>query len=314
MRGSVVVVGEDVADAVVESMTGQGTATIRVHAGGGPANTAVALGRLGTPTRFVGRLPEGVLGSLFIERFEQSNVDLSLSVRVTEPATLAIASVDAEGIAGYQFYSSGTADWQWRSGELDGPGISEAACIHSGSLALVMEPGGAVVEEMLRGARAAATISIDPNVRRGIVDRERYRAKAVHWARLADIIRLSHDDLAELVLLSGDRTLEDVCGEWHQAGVSLVVITRGADSTIASFRGTRFEVPVRRTRVVDTIGAGDAFNAGLLHWLHRTGGLGGRLDHLDLHTVRRAVAYGSKIATISCAGPGANYPRPAEVE
>lgn len=314
MQNFVAVVGENVADAVVESRAGDGTARLQIYAGGGPANTAVALGRLGTPTRFIGRLPEGVLGSLFIERFENSNVDLSLSVRSKEPATLAIASVDKDGAARYEFYLSGTADWQWRSHELDGPGINEATCVHTGSLALVMEPGGTIVEEILKAARTATTVSIDPNVRSGIVSREAYRSKAALWIQLADIIRLSHEDLAEVIALSGRRTLEHVCGEWHEAGVSLVVITRGANSTIVSFNGTRLEVPVSQIRVIDTIGAGDAFNAGMLHWLHRTDSLGGRLDHLDLHTIRQAVTYGSKIATRSCASPGANYPWATEVE
>lgn len=314
MQNFVAVVGENVADAVVESRTGDGVAQIQVYAGGGPANTAVALGRLGTPTRFIGRLPEGVLGSLFIERFEQSNVDLSLSVKSKESATLAIASIDKDGIAEYEFYLSGTADWQWRSHELDGAVTGGAVCVHAGSLALVMQPGGAMVEEVLKAARTGATVSIDPNVRSGIVGRDTYRSKIALWTRLADIIRLSYEDLAEIIALSGRRTLEHVCGEWHDAGVSLVVITRGASSTIISFNGNRLEVPVSRIRVIDTIGAGDGFNAGMLHWLHRTGSLGGRMDHLDLHTIRQAVAYGSRVATHSCASSGANYPWSAEVE
>lgn len=308
------VVGENVADAVVESRSGGGVAQIQVYAGGGPANTAVALGRLGTPTRFIGRLPEGVLGSLFIERFEQSNVDLSLSVKSKDPATLAITSIDKDGMAKYEFYLSGTADWQWRSRELEGACIGDAVCVHTGSLALVMQPGGTLVEEVLRAARTGTTVSIDPNVRSGIVGRDTYRSKVALWAQLADIIRLSHEDLVEIIALSEHRTLEHVCGEWHEAGVSLIVITRGARSTIISFNGNRIEVPVSRTRVIDTIGAGDAFNAGMLHWLHRTGSLGGRLDHVDLHTIRQAVVYGSKVATHSCASSGANYPWAAEVE
>ncbi|MGH7881928.1 MAG: PfkB family carbohydrate kinase [Candidatus Dormibacteraceae bacterium] len=151
-------------------------------------------------------------------------------------------------------------------------------------------------------------------MRSGIVSRETYRSKATKWTQLADIIRLSHEDLTEIIALSGCRTLERVCDEWHEAGVSLIVITRGASSTIVSFDGTRFEVPVSRTQVVDTIGAGDAFNAGMLHWLHQTGSLGGRLDHLDLHTSRQAIEYGSKIATHSCTRRGTNYPWATEVK
>ncbi len=314
MRNFVAVVGENIADAVVKSRLAEGEALLHVYAGGGPANTAVALGRLGTPTRFLSRLPEGVLGSLFIERLEHAGVDLALSVAAQEPATLAITSVENDGTAGYSFYVSETADWQWRKDELDRAPLYEAACVHAGSLALAIEPGGTAIERLLSEVRAHATVSIDPNVRSGIVKTAIYRSKIAHWVQLADIIRLSHEDFNELVDLSGGRSMEHVCDEWHDAGVSLIVITRGAASTIVSFQGSRLEISVNSAKIVDTIGAGDTFNAGMLHWLHRTGNLGGRLNHLDMQTVEQAVTYGSSVATLSCERSGANSPWARELE
>jgi fructokinase len=255
-----------------------------------------------------------VLGSLFVERLRHSGVDLRLSVPAREAATMAIASIGEDGGAGYDFYVSETADWRWRAEELKAAALHEAGCVHAGSLALVMEPGAGEIERALKAARPHATISIDPNVRSGIVDKQVYRAKAAGWAQLADIIRLSQEDLTDLVDLSDGRSLESVCDEWHAAGVGLIVITGAAASTVVSFQGSRIEIPVSVTTVVDTIGAGDAFNAGMLHWLHRNGSLGGRLDLLDLSTVKQAVSYGLAVAALSCEKAGANAPWASEVK
>ncbi len=304
--GYVAVIGENVADAVVEPATGSDTALrLRVFPGGGPANTAVALGRLGTPTRFLGRLPRGVFGDLFVERLRKSAVDLSCAVTASELATLTIASVAADGQASYAFYAAGTADWQWTARELAPSHLDGVACVHAGSLSLVMEPGGHLVEKLLGAARERATVSIDPNVRAALVSPRRYRSRIAEWSRLADIIRMSEDDAAELF---PGVSPDDLLMAPSLADVPLVIITRGERGVIASFRQDVVEVPAVAVRTVDTIGAGDAFSAGLLHWLYQAGHLGGRIDHLDIETVRRALTFGARVAALTCATPGADPP------
>ncbi|MGF7239284.1 MAG: carbohydrate kinase family protein [Frankia sp.] len=313
--GYVAVVGENVADAVVDDAAdgrdpNGGPLRMRVFAGGGPANTAVALGRLGTSTRLLCRMPRGVLGDLFSRRLASASVDLSLTVPADEPATLAITSVADGGAARYEFHATATADWQWRPDELDPRRLREAACVHAGSLGLVMEPGGPLVEELLERVREHALVSIDPNVRAELVSPARYRARMDRWCRLADIIRLSEDDLAHLAPGSSPRS---ACDRWHEAGAPLVVITRGGDGVFASLRGVTIEVPSLPVTLVDTIGAGDAFSAGLLHWLDRTGRLGGRLAGLDVDGARRMLAFASQVATLTCAVPGADPPHHADL-
>ncbi len=304
--GYVAVIGENVADAVVEPAAKNDTALrLRVFPGGGPANTAVALGRLGTPTRFLGRLPHGAFGDLFVERLQKSAVDLSFAVTASEPATLTIASVADDGQASYAFYAAGTADWQWNAQELAPSHFDGVACVHAGSLALVMEPGGNLVEKLLDTVRERATVSIDPNVRAALVSPQRYRSRIAEWSRLADIIRMSEDDAAELF---PGVSPDDLLVAPSLADVPLVIITRGERGVIASFRQDVVEIPAVAVRTVDTIGAGDAFSAGILHWLHRAGHLGGRIDHLDIETVRRALAFGARVAALTCAAPGADPP------
>ena len=158
---TIAVVGEVVADAVLPpDGIVDGAAHLTVHPGGGPANTAVALSRLGSTARFAGRLSGGALGALCRAKLEESQVDLSASETAVEPATLAIARLDAAGAASYEFYVDGTADWAWTDDSLapliDGPFPADAApvAVHTGSLALALQPSGQVIERLLARARA----------------------------------------------------------------------------------------------------------------------------------------------------------------
>lgn len=284
---------------------------LRVLPGGGPANTAVGLARLGTPTRLLARLSGDVFGRLFRAHLLESGVDLSAAAAAPEPSTLAVADVDAEGQAAYSFHAEGTADWQWTREELTDAGLDGSVCVHSGSLALVREPGGSLVEEMLAGARRHATVSIDPNVRPALVDPRIYRDRAATWCATADILRLSEDDLA---VLAPDTPLEAACDGFHASGARLVVVTRGARGVLASLDGRRVRVPGVPTRVVDTVGAGDSFTAGLLHHLGGRGLLGGRLERLGLDDVVAACGYATRVAALTCAVAGPNPPWAHQVQ
>ncbi|MYX36876.1 MULTISPECIES: carbohydrate kinase [unclassified Streptomyces] len=314
----VTVIGECVADAFPEPGDGrfpsgahggspdaaQGL-RLRVLPGGGPANTAVGLARLGTPTRLLARLSGDVFGRLFRAHLLESGVDLSAAPAAPEPSTLAVADVDGDGQAAYSFHAEGTADWQWTREELGRPALGDPACVHSGSLALVREPGAALVEEVLAGARRHATVSIDPNVRPALVDPRVYRDRIPTWCATADILRLSEDDLA---VLAPGTPPEEACDGFHAAGARLVVVTRGARGVLASLDGRRISVPGVPARVVDTVGAGDSFTAGLLHHLGGSGLLGGRLDGLRIEDVTAACAYAARVAALTCAAPGPNPP------
>ncbi|MFH9825507.1 carbohydrate kinase [Streptomyces bobili] len=301
----ITVVGECVADAFTEPANASNELALRVLPGGGPANTAVALARLGTRARFLARLSGDVFGRLFRAHLEASGVDLADAVPAAEPSTLAVAELDAAGQAAFSFHAQNTADWQWTSGELARADLSETVCVHTGSLALVREPGGAVLEEFLATAAPRATISIDPNVRPLLVRPDAYRARLARWCALADILRLSEDDLE--LLLPGTPP-EQACDLWHAAGVRLVVITLGAGGALASLDGERLLVPAVATRVVDTVGAGDSFTAGLLHHLGARGLLGGRLTDLGLDEVAQACRFATRVAALTCSVAGPNPP------
>jgi fructokinase len=312
----IAVVGEVVADAVLPAEgIGDGTARLTVHPGGGPANTALALARLGGIARFAGRLSTGTLGRLCRNRLEASGVDLSCAVDVPEPATLAIATLSETGAASYEFYVSGTADWGWTDDELDRPLRPDLpVVVHSGSLALALQPSGDAIERLLARARPMATTSIDPNLRTLLIPAERYRAAIDRWAGLADIVRLSSDDLDHLW---PGVSVEQAAARLHERGAVLVVVTLGGDGVFASLRsaGGHAEVrlPPAPVALVDTVGAGDSFQAGLLHHLATAGQLGGRLDRLDPAGLTAALEFASRVAAITCSRPGADPPWAAEI-
>ncbi|MER7130959.1 carbohydrate kinase family protein [Streptosporangium saharense] len=304
-RDRIAVLGECVADAFVTGAAPGGGLALRVLPGGGPANTAVALARLGTPVRFLGRLSRDPFGELFRSRLEASGVDLSGCVSAEEPSVLAVATLDEAGGASYSFHAQGAADWRWSTAELTDERVGDVVCLHTGSLALVHDPGAEAIEELLARAAAGATVSIDPNVRPGLVPLGRYREGMPRWCALADIVRLSLDDLE--LIRPGERA-ERACDTWHAAGARLVVVTLGPGGALVSLDGERVTVPAPAVRVVDTVGAGDSFTAAFLHRLRAEGLLGGRLDALDLDTARRAAAFAAGAAARTCSVPGADPP------
>ena len=314
---AIAVVGEIVADAVLPpGGVVDGVAHLTVHPGGGPANTAVALARLGTTARFAGRLSNGALGALCRAKLEASGVDLSTSVVVDRPATLAIARLDAHGAAGYEFYTDGTADWGWTDESiapvLDGPDTAGGplVAVHTGTLALALQPSGDVIESLLARARGRMTISIDPNLRTGLVPAISYRQRIDRWAELADVIRLSADDLDQLW---PGWTPDQAADHLHRWGVALVIVSLGAAGAFASLRGERVTVPIAPTSLVDTVGAGDSFHAGLLHHLAAAGTLGGRLDTLTLDGTADALRFAARVAAVTCSRPGADPPWATEL-
>ncbi|MEV5313719.1 carbohydrate kinase [Streptomyces sp. NPDC052610] len=304
--GSVDVLGECVADIFEDrDRSDSDGLALRALAGGGPANTAVTLARLGTPTRFLGRFSHDAFGTLFRARLSASGVDLTASVTTAEPSTLAVADLDATGQAAYTFYADGAADWQWTDSELAATRNNDAVCLHTGSLALIRRPGGSRIEEHLAQVREHVTVSIDPNVRPLLVPPSTYRERLAHWCAVTDILRLSEDDCA--VLAPGTR-LDEACDTWHAAGARLVVITLGGNGALASLDGVRVNVTAPPVTVVDTVGAGDSFTAGLLHRLAALGHLGGRLDTLTLDEVTDACSFAVQVAALTCSVPGANPP------
>lgn len=298
----IIVAGEALVDLVPDRVGGY-----RPIPGGSPANTAVGLGRLGTQTALLARLANDRLGALLRAHLETSNVDLRHCVESTAPTTLAIVDVDQHGVADYSFYIDGCADGGWQPTDLPAALPPDAALHVGGSFALAVEPMAATFETLLSREHPHRVITLDPNIRPVLIDDDAaVRARLRRWLGMVDVVKVSADDLR---WIAPDRPLADVVAEWHEQGPALVVVTRGAEGVHASGPTGAVELPALRVDVTDTVGAGDAFMAGLLaafdrdDLLTRTGLA--TLTHAELAD---ALAYAQRVAAITCTRPGADSP------
>jgi fructokinase len=294
---AIAVAGEALIDLVPTSQS-----SYDARPGGGPANTAVALARLGTPVTMLARFGADTFGQLLQAHLAANGVDLSYAVQGDEPSSIAVVTRGLDGAASYRFLVDGTADWHWNATEL--PSLpTTVAAVHSGSLALALATSPAL-ETWLAAARRTATVSLDPNLRAGLLP-SNAREALQRWLRIGDLVKVSVEDIA--LALPGEDPWE-VARHWRREGPDLVVVTAGAEGARAYFGDREVHRGAAPVSVVDTIGAGDAFTAGLLHALAGRGRLGGRLDCLDETDVAVAVDTAARAAGLTCARLGADPP------
>lgn len=299
----IVVAGEALIDLVPQ---GAGAlAGLTPALGGGPYNTAVALGRLGSPTAFCSRTSTDAFGEALLDGLRQASVDVSAVQRGPEPTTLAVATIDAHGSAAYSFYVDGTADRLFTApAEL--PAGTRA--VSFGTCSLVLEPGASGYEELLRTAAAQGVFTaLDPNIRAGLIpDPDAYRARFKSWLPSVSLLKLSEEDA---LWLGGTPR------EWLAAGPSAVVITQGGDGLTAFTRdGGVHSVPGEKVDVVDTIGAGDTVNAALLHALSTLDALSpAAVANLRPADWTRLLRFAARAAAITCSRAGAEPPYASEL-
>jgi fructokinase len=264
------------------------------------------------------RVADDAFGRLLLDHLRANDVGVRDVVAAREPTTLAVATVAEDGGATYDFYVDGTADWQWADAELPDPLPPDVTALHVGSLAVVLPPGAERVEAMLRREheRGAVTTSLDPNIRPALAgDHAVAVRRTERQVGLAHLVKASSEDLAWLY---PDEEPAAVADRWLELGPALVVVTLGAAGAIARGRGAgAVSVAARPVELVDTVGAGDAFTAGLLAGLQQIGALGGAapfplaaLQADRLHSVLQRAAL---VASLTCARSGADPPTAAEL-
>lgn len=267
--------------------------------GGGPANTAKAVARLGYKSQFIGGISSDEYGEAIETELLSSGVDLSQVFRGDLPTALAIATINADGLAHYDFELDRTASFAFDSLWLPS---GEPDVIHIGSVATMLEPGAT---ELLKWAKEKSVpIVFDPNVRPSIQgDKELYRAAIERWIGISTIVKLSEDDLNWLY---GD---EDVIAKWLSMGPDLVIVTRAEKGLSAYASGSVIEVPAVKVDVVDTVGAGDTIGAVIVEGVLNYGShvLRGEL-------LREVLERAAKAAAITCSRAGANPPTREELE
>jgi fructokinase len=280
-------------------------------AGGSCLNIAVGMARLGAPAGFVGGISTDLFGRIVADHALNSQVNLRYATRSAHQTTLAFVRY-VGGEPQYAFYDEATAsrNWTYRTGSIP---FDEIEAIHVGSTTLATEEGAAQALAMIGDAAGATTISFDPNCRPNLVsDKPRYIHQMDAFAAAADIVRMSDVDFE---FLYGGSDYGERAKSLMAAGTSLVVVTRGIKGAQAWHRAAgpvRVEAPA--TDVVDTIGAGDSFQAALLFALRAIGRIKrGALAEMNAGELDRALSFASACAAVTCSRAGADPPRQSDV-
>lgn len=296
--------GEALID-MLPRLSSEGEQAFAPYAGGAVFNSAIALGRLGAPTGFVSGLSTDFFGDLLVDTLAKSRVDASLAVRSDRPTTLAFVRL-VDGHASYAFYDENTAGRMLRPEDMPAD-LGNATALLFGAISLIPDPCGSAYEHLMKREHAGRVTMLDPNIRTGFIkDHAAHRARMDRMISMADIVKLSDEDLAWF----GFGSVAEAVRDWHGKGVKLVIMTRGADGAIAwSSSGITAEVEGRKVTVVDTVGAGDTFNAGVLASLHKAGKLTKQaVAALDEATIRDALSLGVRSASVTVSRAGANPP------
>lgn len=299
--------GEALID-MLPRMTTKGEDAFAPYPGGAVFNTAIGLGRLGIETQFLCGMSGDFLGDQLRAALVKSNVDHSPSPRLDAPCTVAFVKL-VDGQATYAFYDTGSA---LRSLTLDDVPEITAEALFFGGISLVGGGCGDTYEAlMLREAPDRVTM-IDPNIRPSfITDEAAYRDRITRMMAQADIVKLSDEDLH---WLEGPGDLSDLARGIVAKGAKVVCITEGAKGVTGYTAEHTVFVQAEKADVVDTVGAGDTFNAGLLAGLDRAGSLKkSRIGALDAAEVRYALRLGVKAAAVTVSRPGANPPTAKEL-
>jgi fructokinase len=303
-----------IGEAVVDLLPGSVAEGQRVRPGGSPFNVAVGLARLGNRTSLMSRFSGDRYGRLLRTTAGDEGIDLRAAAAAAERTTLAIASLDNEARASYEFDMAGTADWQWTTDELRALGAATEV-FHFGSIASWTPPGADRIRDLARELRASGgvLISYDPNIRPAALgNRSRVVDMVEECVRSAHLVKASREDVE---WLHPDLAVHDLARRWIGLGAGLVVVTEGGDGASAYRRGrTRVSRPAYSVAVVDTIGAGDAFTSGLLNGLvRRRIHAGGHLEAMSDGTLADVIDEAALVAAVTCERAGADPPRLDEV-
>ena len=305
-----VVCGESLIDVFADRETPTGMA-LDARVGGSPFNVAIGLARLAQPVSFLGAVSRDFLGDRLMRALREEGVQTASTVRVDARTTLGLVGTDAQGVPSYSFYGEHGADRALQS-DMISRLPAETQAIHVGSFAMVVEPIASTLRTLVGHERERALISYDPNIRLNVEpDVTRWRATLEWMLPRTDLLKISEEDLA---LLRPGIGREAFAADAVAHGVRLVVVTRGSEGAQGWTATQSAVVPAGAVPVVDTVGAGDSFQAALLTWLAEQGARSREaLVGLEALRLRAAMEFAVRAASITCSRRGADLPRRAEI-
>lgn len=308
----ILVCGEALVDLFLDPPEGAEMAG-RAVAGGSPFNVAIGLARLGVPAGFLGAISRDGIGAMLAGRLTQEGVDPRFIVRSDRLSTISAVATGADGQPSYGFHGEGAADRFLLPADLPATLPPEVRALSFGSYSMAVEPTGGTLAGLAQREHGRLVISVDPNLRPGVVsDRVVWGDAAERFYRTATIVKASDEDVR--IAWGGKVSLPEAAAYWLGLGAKLVVITRGANGAVGFCAAGAVEVESGIASVVDTVGAGDSFHAALLSRLAETGRLSidgvAALDHAALAAL---LSYAAIAASITVGRRGADLPTASDM-
>jgi fructokinase len=298
--GQVWVCGEVLIDLIPDG------AQRRAVVGGGPANTAKALAKLGITTQFIDGISSDQYGQMALKELQQDGVLLDYVKFSDKPTCLAIVSLSPAGGATYEFVIDETATFDFAHSWLPDPFKLKPALLHIGTLVTAIEPAASVLHEWASKVAEVAPVVFDPNIRPAVMDnRDLYVAAVEKWVAISSAVKVSDDDLNWLY---PDQKIDSVVNRWLLDGVALVVVTFGGNGLTGFTSEGKVEVGAVKVEVVDTVGAGDTVGAVLVEAIIEKG-----LANLNGDNLKTTLARAAKAAAITCSRSGAKPPSKLEI-
>jgi fructokinase len=275
--------------------------------GGGPANTAKALAKLGVKTHFIDGISNDKYGKMAKTELLSANVLLDYSQFSSKPTCTAKVSLSKTGSASYEFVIEDTATFDFSDLWLPDPQSLKPSLLHIGTLATVIEPGASVLFEWAQSVAQVAPIVFDPNIRPAVLgDRDGYVKKVEKWVAISSAVKVSDEDLNWLF---PGKEINEIVNNWIEVGVQLIVVTLGDKGITAYRKNEQISVDAVKVVVVDTVGAGDTVGAVLVEAIVDNG-----LDRLTGEVLKTMLKRAVKAAAITVSRTGANPPSKDEID
>ncbi len=290
-----------IGEALIDIVEREGT-VVGEHVGGSPLNVAVGLARLGRGVDFLTHIADDARGRRIVDYVNSSGVQLVSGSMTAERTPTALATLDANGSAEYVF----DMDWQLAGT----PEVAPPLVAHTGSIASVLEPGCRATAALVDAYHPSATITFDPNVRTALIDDDdAVRGRIDRWIQRCDVVKASDEDMR---WIEPNRSPEQIARTWLGLGPSIVAVTTGEAGAFAMCAAGTVRVPALRVKVVDTVGAGDAFMSGLIDGLWSMGLLGAQrrpqLSRIGVDALTAVVQTAALSAALTVARAGADLP------
>lgn len=299
--------GEALIDMIPSPTVESGRDGFVPHSGGAVFNTAIALGRLGVQTGMITGLSTDMFGQQLADTLRASHVDTTRVIQSDRPTTLAFVKL-TDGHASYSFFDENSAGRMIRAADL--PALQdEVSALFFGGISLAVEPCADTYAALMEREGGTRAVMMDPNIRPGFIkDVDRYRDRLSRMLRQTDIVKVSDEDLNWIY--PGPESLKAKLDKLRVAGPKMVVLTRGGEGATAYLPdGTEVSVAAERVQAVDTVGAGDTFNAGVMASLSEQGLLTKTgLDGITADQMQAALGLAAKTAAVTVSRAGANPP------